>query len=239
VPVRGTTPSCKSTTSSLVSLLLRRFFVVVPLNPPIGHFAPTLHTIYSTGAVLTSSLASWVAKAFGPVCQIQFSGGTELCGSFFHGTRSLPSYAGECAVKELGMDMDVFDDHGNPAKDGERGELVCKKGFPNMPVMFLNDPEKKRYHAAYFEGFDRKFSSDTFFPFDADIQDQMFGRMATSFVSTQKPTASTCWAAGKYMIFLGFVPGSRVDKVPATASSTHRASALAARKCTQFWSPAL
>lgn len=49
-----------------------------------------VHTICSTGAVLTSSLATWLVKAFGPVCQFQFSGGTELCGNFTSGTRSLP-----------------------------------------------------------------------------------------------------------------------------------------------------
>ncbi|KAI5359708.1 putative ANL domain, AMP-binding enzyme domain superfamily [Septoria linicola] len=53
------------------------------------------------------------------------------------------------------MDMDIFTPEGLPAQPGERGELVCKKPFPNMPVMFLNDTEdKKRYHAAYFEGFE-------------------------------------------------------------------------------------
>ncbi|EME44453.1 hypothetical protein DOTSEDRAFT_172659 [Dothistroma septosporum NZE10] len=112
-----------------------------------------VHTICSTGAVLTSSLATWLVEAFGPVCQLQYSGGTELCGNFVSGTRSLPSYPGECTVKELGLDVDVFNAEGQPAPDGERGELVCKKPFPNMPVMFLNDPDRKRYHAAYFEGF--------------------------------------------------------------------------------------
>lgn len=121
-------------------------------------FATKLHSVCSTGAVLTSSLATWVAEAFGPVCQVQMSGGTELCGSFFHGTRSLPSYPGEIAVKDLGMDVDVFTDEGKPAPEGEKGELVCKKPFPNMPVMFLNDSERKRYHAAYFQGFPRKSS---------------------------------------------------------------------------------
>ncbi|KXT17078.1 hypothetical protein AC579_4365 [Pseudocercospora musae] len=117
-------------------------------------FARRLHSIYSTGAVLTASLARWIAEAFGPVCQIQFSGGTELCGNFVVGQRTMPAYPGECAVKELGMDIDVFTEDGNPTPEGERGELVCKKPFPNMPVMFLQDPEKKRYHAAYFEGFE-------------------------------------------------------------------------------------
>lgn len=83
------------------------------------------------------------------------SGGTEICGSFLHGTRSLPSYAGELAVKGLGMDIAVFSAEGEELPDGEAGELVCRKPFPNMPAMFLNDPGRKRYFSSYFAAFPR------------------------------------------------------------------------------------
>ncbi|KAK5202478.1 hypothetical protein LTR41_011772 [Exophiala xenobiotica] len=119
-------------------------------------FAQTLHTIISTGAVLTPPLAKWLAEAFGPICQLSMSGGTELCGSFIHGTRSMPSYPGELAVKALGMDVAVFSADGNELPDGESGELVCRKPFPNMPAMFWNDPGRKRYSSSYFNGFPRK-----------------------------------------------------------------------------------
>ena len=123
----------------------------------LGPFFPQLHSIYSTGAVLTPGLANWLAESFGPVCQISFSGGTELCGSFMHGTRSLPSYPGEIAVKELGMDIDVYSPTGEPLSMGdESGELVCKKPFPNMPVMFWNDSDRERYRSSYFHMFPRK-----------------------------------------------------------------------------------
>ncbi|TIN85177.1 MAG: acetoacetate--CoA ligase, partial [Mesorhizobium sp.] len=36
----------------------------------------------------------------------------------------------------------------------EKGELVCTKAFPAMPIGFWNDPEGKKYRAAYFERFD-------------------------------------------------------------------------------------
>ena len=67
-------------------------------------------------------------------------------------------YPGEIAVKELGMDVDVFGPDGKSVPIGEPGELVCKKPFPNMPVMFWNDPEFKRYKASYFEGFPGEMS---------------------------------------------------------------------------------
>lgn len=116
-------------------------------------YATKMHTLLSTGALLTPGTASWLAESFGPVCQIGFSGGTELCGNFMTGTRSLPCYPGEIAVKELGMDVDVFDAHGKSVPDGQAGELVCKKPFPNMPVMLWNDPDRKRYRKSYFEGY--------------------------------------------------------------------------------------
>ncbi len=51
------------------------------------------------------------------------------------------------------MAVDVWDDDGKPVV-GEKGELVCTKAFPSMPVSFWNDPDGKKYHGAYFERFD-------------------------------------------------------------------------------------
>lgn len=90
------------------------------------------------------------------MCQISMSGGTEISGAFLHGTRSLPSYPGELAVRGLGFDIDVFSADGRPLPEGESGELVCKKPFPNMPAMFWNDPGRKRYFKSYFAGFPRE-----------------------------------------------------------------------------------
>ena len=36
---------------------------------------------------------------------------------------------------------------------GEKGELVCAKPFPYMPVGFWNDPDGSRYRKRYFERF--------------------------------------------------------------------------------------
>ena len=116
-------------------------------------YAKSMKCLLSTGALLTPGTAAWLAEAFGPVPQIGFSGGTELCGNFMTGTPSLPCYAGEIQVKELGMDVEAWDAKGNKVPDGEQGELVCKKPFPNMPIFFWNDPDYKRYKSAYFEGY--------------------------------------------------------------------------------------
>ncbi|KEF56412.1 uncharacterized protein A1O9_07993 [Exophiala aquamarina CBS 119918] len=121
------------------------------LEPKI--FSTHLHTIVSTGALLPVPLATWLTRAFGPVCQINMSGGTELCGSFVHGTRSLPSYPGESSVIALGLDVVAFSPDGLELEEGQSGELVCRRPFPNMPVMLLKDPHRKRYVSSYFSGF--------------------------------------------------------------------------------------
>ena len=50
------------------------------------------------------------------------------------------------------MAVDVYSEDGKPLR-GEKGELVCTKPFVSMPVMFWNDPDGRKYRAAYFEKF--------------------------------------------------------------------------------------
>ncbi|TIQ01711.1 MAG: acetoacetate--CoA ligase, partial [Mesorhizobium sp.] len=64
-----------------------------------------------------------------------------------------PVWIGEIQGPGLGLAVDVWDDDGQPLRQG-KGELVCTKAFPAMPIGFWNDPEGKKYHAAYFERFD-------------------------------------------------------------------------------------
>lgn len=116
-------------------------------------YVKNLKCILSAGAILNEPQSKWLKEAFGPVCQMSFSGGTELCGNFCAGHIGMPTYAGEMTVKELGMDVDVFTSDGKPARPGESGELVCKKPFPNMPVRFWNDPDGKTYMKSYFSTF--------------------------------------------------------------------------------------
>jgi acetoacetyl-CoA synthetase len=48
------------------------------------------------------------------------------------------------------MDVDIFDEKGSSVKN-IKGELVCKKPFPSMPIKFWNDKGDKKYKSAYFE----------------------------------------------------------------------------------------
>ncbi|KIX10167.1 acetoacetate-CoA ligase [Rhinocladiella mackenziei CBS 650.93] len=131
----------------------RYFAELQKLNVKPKTFASSLRTIISTGALLPVPLAKWLVEAFGPVYQINMSGGTELCGSWVHATPTLPSYPGESSVIALGIDVAVFSPDGKEVPHGESGELVCRKPFPNMPTMFLRDPDRKRYFSSYFAVF--------------------------------------------------------------------------------------
>jgi acetoacetyl-CoA synthetase len=69
------------------------------------------------------------------------------------GIPTAPVWAGEIQGPGLGMAVDVWNDEGKPVR-GAKGELVCTRAFPSMPVMFRNDPKGEKYHAAYFERFE-------------------------------------------------------------------------------------
>lgn len=58
---------------------------------------------------------------------------------------------------------------GTPLPDGESGELVCRKPFPNMPVMFWKDPGRKRYYSTYFERFPREYLDESVLTFDLKV----------------------------------------------------------------------
>jgi len=68
------------------------------------------------------------------------------------GDPTSPVWKGEIQAPGLGLAMDVFSEDGKPVRQ-QKGELVCTKPFPSMPVGFWNDPDGHKYHAAYFERF--------------------------------------------------------------------------------------
>ena len=52
------------------------------------------------------------------------------------------------------MAVAVFNDAGESLV-GEKGELVCTRPFPSMPIGFWRDADGAKYRRAYFERFDR------------------------------------------------------------------------------------
>jgi acetoacetyl-CoA synthetase len=107
----------------------------------------------STGSPLAPESFDFVYDAIKDDLHLaSISGGTDICGCFVGGNPLSPVWRGEIQGPMLGMAVAVYDDEGRPVA-GEKGELVCTKPFPSMPVMFWNDPDGAQYHSAYFTRF--------------------------------------------------------------------------------------
>jgi acetoacetyl-CoA synthetase len=121
------------------------------LRPRDTHDLAALRMILSTGSPLAPESFDYVYQAVKPdVCLSSISGGTDIMGAFADANMVLPVYRGELQCRSLGMAVDVFDPQGNPLVNA-KGELVCTKPFPSMPLGFWNDRGGERYRAAYFD----------------------------------------------------------------------------------------
>ena len=123
------------------------------LTPGRTHDLSALRAVFSTGSPLSPEGFDWVYREIKQdILLASISGGTDIISCFVLGNPVLPVYRGEIQCRGLGMAVDVFDDAGKPVRS-EKGELVCTKPFPVMPVGFWNDPDGAKYRAAYFERF--------------------------------------------------------------------------------------
>ena len=114
----------------------------------------SLRTILSTGSPLAPESYEFVYRDVkADVGLASISGGTDLISCFALGQPFASVYAGELQCRGLGMAVDVFDDVGHSLPPGEKGELVCTKPFPSMPLGFWSDEDGSRYNAAYFARF--------------------------------------------------------------------------------------
>ncbi len=123
------------------------------LKPKEAYDLRHLRVVTSTGSPLVSERFDFVYTAIKSDLQLSsISGGTDIMGCFVLGNPALPVWRGEIQCKGLGLAVDVWDDEGRPIRE-RKGELVCTRPFPSMPIGFLNDPDGKKYQAAYFERF--------------------------------------------------------------------------------------
>jgi acetoacetyl-CoA synthetase len=123
------------------------------LQPRTTHDLGSIRTVLSTGSPLAPDSFEYVYEAVKPDVHLaSMSGGTDIFGCFVLGVPTKPVYVGEMQGPALGFAVEVFDDAGKPQAGG-KGELVCSKPFPSMPIGFWNDPGDKKYRAAYFDRF--------------------------------------------------------------------------------------
>ena len=121
------------------------------LKPKQTHRLQSLRAVISTGSPLLPEGFDYVYENVkDDVCLSSISGGTDIISCFVLGNPAGPVWRGEIQAKGLGMDVQVFDERGKPVV-GEKGELVCTRPFPSMPLGFWNDPDGAKYRAAYFE----------------------------------------------------------------------------------------
>ncbi|CAN5764695.1 acetoacetate--CoA ligase [soil metagenome] len=110
-----------------------------------------LRSLLSTGAPLNPEQFDWAyANVKQDLHLASVSGGTDLIGCFAAGVPTLPVRRGELQGRALGMAVEAVDENGQIVDVGAKGELVCTKPFPSMPIGFYNDDNDSRYHQAYF-----------------------------------------------------------------------------------------
>ena len=139
-----------------------------------------LRTICSTGSPLSKDGFKYIySNIKADVHLASISGGTDIVSCFVLGNLFQPVNAGEIQNKGLGMDVDIFDESGFSIKN-EKGELVCKKPFPSMPVKFWNDNNDIKYKSAYFEKYKNIWHHGDFAKTTNDGGFIIFGRSDTT-----------------------------------------------------------
>ena len=123
------------------------------VRPRESHKLSSLKVILSTGSPLAHESFEYIYRDVKrDLCLSSISGGTDIVSCFALGNPTLPVWRGELQCKGLGMDVQVWNDNGQ-AVTGEKGELVCARHFPSMPVGFWNDADGEKFRAAYFATF--------------------------------------------------------------------------------------
>jgi len=123
------------------------------IEPNRTHQLSDLKAVLSTGSPLAHEGFDYVYRCFKTdLCLSSISGGTDIVSCFALGNPTLPVWRGELQSKGLGMAVEVWDDDAQPLSQG-KGELVCARHFPSMPLGFWEDADGSRFRAAYFERF--------------------------------------------------------------------------------------
>lgn len=126
----------------------------IDLVPAREYRLDALRAVFSTGSPLMAESYDWVyANIKQDINLASISGGTDIVSCFALGCATLPVYRGELQCRGLGMAVDIYNSHGRPVRQ-EKGELVCTRPFPSMPVGFWQDPQGSKYRQAYFGRFE-------------------------------------------------------------------------------------
>jgi acetoacetyl-CoA synthetase len=146
---------------------------IVPSS--IGRFS-FLNIILSTGSPLSEDLFEYVYKSWKKNIQLSsISGGTDIISCFALGNPTLPVIKGKIQCLGLGMSVKSYNMSGKPVSNS-KGELVCDKPFPSMPIYFWNDADGKKYKNAYFNQYENIWLHGDFISIGDDLSVEIFGR---------------------------------------------------------------
>jgi acetoacetyl-CoA synthetase len=126
----------------------------IDLQPRRTHQLKQLRTLFSTGSPLVAEgfdyvyenirrMSSWL-RCRAARTSFPASSSAIRTARFIAAKSSAPGWAWRSTS---------FDDDGRPLR-GKKGELVCTRSFPVMPIGFWHDAGGAKYRAAYFERFD-------------------------------------------------------------------------------------
>jgi len=148
--------------------------------PKKNHDLSNLRTICSTGSPLSKEGFRYIYNNVKKDVHLSsISGGTDIVSCFVLGNLFQPVYEGEIQNRGLGMDVDIFNEKGFSIRN-KKGELVCKKPFPSMPVKFWNDIGDKKYKSAYFEKYKNVWHHGDFAKITNNGGFMIFGRSDTT-----------------------------------------------------------
>lgn len=127
-----------------------------------------LKVLLSTGSPLAPDSFDYVYRDVKSDVQLaSIAGGTDIVSCFVLGIPWLPVFRGQIQGPGLGMDVKVFNEHGESVQN-QKGELVCTRSFPSQPISFWNDKENAKYKSSYFERFDNVWAHGDYAELDSD-----------------------------------------------------------------------
>lgn len=130
-----------------------------------------LRSMYSTGSILYPRQQEWVWQNVKPIAIQSISGGTDIVGCFVLGNPNLPVYSAEPQCRSLGLDVRAIDVDASGI-----GELICANPFPSRPVSLLDDPDRSRFHKAYFGANEGVWTHGDLIEFTKEGSARMHGR---------------------------------------------------------------
>ncbi|MBC7533398.1 MAG: acetoacetate--CoA ligase [Oligoflexus sp.] len=141
--------SCFGTSAKFIATCMKE-----GVEPARDFDLAKLKTLLSTGSPLLPEHFSWVYSHVKKDLHLaSISGGTDIVSCFMLGNPWSPVYSGEIQAPGLGMAVECWDDEGHALRNA-KGELVCVKPFPAMPIGFWqDDAERSKYRESYFNYF--------------------------------------------------------------------------------------